>query len=126
MALFPRSELSVAETGLNVSEALRMDHLNLGIQRHSTTSISIEHFDKDRSVEVSDRFVTAKKVARGAPRDFLPHSTGEDQLAALRLTLPSASEVSFWSVILSSSSVLCRMLAQSLRPSCRAHAIRLP
>ena len=49
-----------------------------------------------------------------------------DQLAARRLTLPSASEVSLASVFFSSSSVCCRMLAQSLRPSCRAHAIRLP
>lgn len=48
------------------------------------------------------------------------------QLAARRLTLLSASEVSFLSVAFSSSSVFCRMLAQSLRPSCFAQAIRLP
>jgi hypothetical protein len=48
------------------------------------------------------------------------------QLAARRLILLSASVVSFLSVALSSSRVFCRMLAQSLRPSCFAQAIRLP
>jgi hypothetical protein len=42
------------------------------------------------------------------------------------LTLLSASLVSFWSVAFSSSSVFCMTPAQSLRPSCFAHAIRLP
>jgi hypothetical protein len=49
-----------------------------------------------------------------------------DQLAARRLILLSASVVSFLSVAFSSSRVFCRTLAQSLRPSCLAHAIRLP
>ena len=48
------------------------------------------------------------------------------QLAARRFTLLSASLVSFWSVAFSSSSVLASTLAQSLRPSCLAQAIRLP
>jgi len=48
------------------------------------------------------------------------------QLAARRLTLLSASVVNFLSVAFSSSRVFCNTLAQSLRPSCFAHAIRLP
>src|SRR5712672_769462 len=50
----------------------------------------------------------------------------KDQLAARRLTLDSASTVSFLSVAFSSSSVFWSIPAQSLRPSCFAHAIRLP
>ena len=45
-----------------------------------------------------------------------------NQLTARRLILLSASEVSFLSVAFSSSKVFCRTLAQSLRPSCFAHA----
>jgi hypothetical protein len=50
----------------------------------------------------------------------------KDQLAARRLILLSASAVNFFSVAFSSSRVFCRTLAQSLRPSSFAHAIRLP
>ena len=61
------------------------------------------------------------------PRGACLNDAGsEDQLAARRLILLSASEVSFLSVVFSSSSVFCSTLAQSLRPSCFAHAIRLP
>jgi hypothetical protein len=80
---------------------------------------------------VNKRFWHPRRPGMETPREnrfrrgVLPQFI-DDQLAARRLTLPSASEVSFWSVIFSSSSVFCRMLAQSLRPSCRAHAIRLP
>ncbi len=53
-------------------------------------------------------------------------SRAGNQLAARRLIRLSASVVSFLSVAFSSSSVFCRTLAQSLRPSCFAHEIRLP
>jgi hypothetical protein len=50
------------------------------------------------------------KTLRGGPRDVLsqPNFLLEDQLAARMLTLPSASEVSFWSVAFSSSNVFGR------------------
>jgi hypothetical protein len=46
--------------------------------------------------------------------------------AARRLTLLSARAVNFLSVAFSSSRFCCSTLAQSLRPSCLAQAIRLP
>lgn len=46
--------------------------------------------------------------------------------AALRLTADSAMVVSFLSAAFSSSSVSCRVCAQSARPSCLAHAISDP
>src|SRR5688572_7947599 len=45
---------------------------------------------------------------------------------ATRLTRASAMAVSFRSVAFSSASVSSSKLAQSLRPSCRAHAARVP
>ena len=48
----------------------------------------------------------------------------KDQLAARRLILLSTSAINFLSVDFSSSNVFCRTLAQSLRPSSFAHAIR--
>ncbi|MGY3408551.1 hypothetical protein ACVWZV_004664 [Bradyrhizobium sp. GM5.1] len=53
-------------------------------------------------------------------------ATPGPQLAARRFTLLSAIVVSFLSVAFSSSNVLASTLAQSLRPSCLAQAIRLP
>jgi hypothetical protein len=44
-----------------------MDHLNLAIQRHSTTVVSTEYFGKDRSIGVSGRFLTGQKP-RELPR----------------------------------------------------------
>src|SRR4029077_5400785 len=46
--------------------------------------------------------------------------------AALRLILLSARDVSFLSAAFSSSRFFCSMDAQSLRPSCFAHAISVP
>ena len=67
------------------------------------------------------------ETPRGKPRGVLSHvGLKMNQLAARRLTLLSASVVSFLSVAFSSSSVFCSTLAQSLRPSCLAQAIRLP
>src|SRR6478672_9121013 len=109
------------EIGLNLRGALRMDHLNLAIQRHSTGSVSIQHFDKDRSIDVSEPSAYDKEPREVPPARLFASFDRRDQLAARRLTLPSASEVSLASVFFSSSSVCCRMLAQSLRPSCRAH-----
>lgn len=60
-----------------------------------------------------------KNAAWSFPRGaFSTDPERADQLAARRLTLLSASVVSFLSVAFSSSSVFCRTLAQSLRPSC--------
>src|SRR5882724_6847680 len=62
-----------------------------------------------------------KHVYRGGSglmvRDALrpPHHNGKNQLTARRLILLSANSVSFRSVAFSSSSVFCKMLAQSLR-----------
>src|SRR5258705_4520807 len=94
--------------------------------RHATTSVSIEHFGKDRSMDVSGHLPYDKEPREVPPARLFASFNRRDQLAARRLILPSASEVSLASAVFSSSSVFCRMLAQSLRPSCRAHAIRLP
>src|ERR1700716_961407 len=67
------------------------------------------------------------KRARTIRATFCPnYGSRGNQLAARRLTLLSANVVSFLSVAFSSSRVFCKVLAQSLRPSCFAHAIRLP
>src|SRR5258705_7109709 len=102
-----------------------MDHLNLG-----SNAIQRRPFRYNISAKIEVwmyRVVSSRqKAARGAPARLFVSFNRRDQLAARKLTLPSASELSFLSAVFSSSSVFCRMLAQSLRPSCRAHAIRLP
>src|SRR6266700_1834497 len=55
-----------------------------------------------------------------------PERGASAQLAAMTLTLLSAMSVSFLSVAFSSCRVCSRILAQSLRPSCLAQAIKAP
>ncbi len=76
---------------------------------------------------VNPAIANAKRRADNSSATFcLNYLLPEDQLAARRLILLSASVVSFLSVAFSSSRVFCKTLAQSLRPSCFVHAIRLP
>jgi hypothetical protein len=100
-------------------------HLN-GHQRGMKALASTERFVKCRS-SLSQSFRRRQNAAR---KDFLGAAFclihTQNQLAARRLTLDSASLVSFLSAAFSSPSVFCSTLAQSLRPSCCAHAIRLP
>src|SRR5215475_5229083 len=107
-----------------------MDHLDLF--RPNAASSTALRCNGSSPIEVSPTPGQSKSsnhnknAARGV-RDVLSQSVKLlNQLAARRLIFPSASELSFLSVVFSSSSVFCRRLAQSLWPSCRAHAIRLP
>src|SRR3981081_4942755 len=86
------------------------------------------HFARDRSMPAKCADGGKRKTPHGGfPRDVLPQlSLARGQLAARRLTLLSASAVSFLSVAFSSSSVFCKILATSLRPSCFAHQPRVP
>jgi len=89
----------------------------------ANTSASIE-VSLQIASDGAPAFFSKSKRRADLPRDAcLNHpAMANNQLAARRLTLPSASVVSFLSVAFSSSSVFCNRLAQSARPSCFAHA----
>jgi hypothetical protein len=80
----------VPDAALYTSETVRMDYLIWGSNVLRTTSVSLEHFDKSRSMPADA--IRAQK--HRAKRGVLPQLS-IIPLAALRLTLPSASEVSF-------------------------------
>jgi hypothetical protein len=67
-----------------------------------------------------------RRIARRGGRSVISFEIALRLQAACRLTLDSAIEVSFLSVAFSSSRFCCSTLAQSLRPSCLAQAIKLP